>query len=705
MKRINSSGCGYSYNRIDRLKCNSIKPLHPYFASTGIDSININVTEPEWVEFDGSTATQKTLDNYGQIPQSFEGFIMTLAPVIDMSGGTTGYPAEVPEIECRVNMDPFTDGESVLNYDPSNPREYTDNPETVNTGFLDLFTYVSDYHTAVYASVNGNTTYLGNKIPVMVDNSTAKNPYMVKPGILEPMLDTQLPNIDVKTIPAVDAGLDGAFLALDRLQQWRSVIDARITNLTYAVEDPNIFPQDSPCDNFKIELRAGTVYQPGVIVGGTEATITYPLYTVADGTVSINGTTVAVTGTTYMPNAATAASSVVIEGHTVECAIAPFAAYLKVSSDTNGIAANKMVYHASTAPELSAAYNLYYIGGVSEATEVVATGGTTSKVNALFQIDQGDCIEDIEYITGKSTGYVYMNVTAGGRQYTTDTLLDWDVFENDVTGTTNAIRGVQAEAIQKYVLAHGGTTGNTDWVGYPNYAAYGADTGDVPPDYAIFGTAWLLPVKKDTAVVFQTGASDAYCRVTYAPSVGSATTTVTGTTALTKDNAFSVLENGWVRLRVFDDGTQKGQCLRFGEVVGGVVSWDNLTPVYRFGDFSKFDNSYRGPFLFSGGTICCPVCPEGIGGYYRFGGQQRRSVQTMGVTLTGATNDIYLHITGTGQDNYDIDTLEGSTAANAYTVWIAHVEGAQTTTAGGPYVGGTVTQIQHGDVYVDGRWM
>jgi len=75
------------------------------------------------------------------------------------------------------------------------------------------------------------------------------------------------------------------------------------------------------------------------------------------------------------------------------------------------------------------------------------------------------------------------------------------------------------------------------------------------------------------------------------------------------------------------------------------------------------------------------------------------------VTLTGSTNDIYLHITGANQGDCSIDTAVGSTVANAYTVWIAHIEGAQTTTVAGQYVGGKVTQIQHGDVYVDGRWM
>lgn len=786
MKRINSSGCGYSYNKTDRLVCNSIKSLHPYFANTPITYIDINVTEPEWVNF---TLDAHALDNYGQLPQKLEGFIMKLSPVIDMSGSTSGYPAEVPEIECRVNMDPFTDyTQSVLNTDLA----YTYNPKTANTGFLDLFTQVSDYHTDVYADVNGTTMTLSNKIPVMIDSGTAKNPYTVKPGILEPMLDTQLPNIDVKTIPAVDAGLDGAFLALDRLQQWRSVIDTRITNLTYAVEEPNIFPQDSPCDNFKIELLEGEglppAYQSAVISGGTDsATIAYPLYSIADGRITINGATVAITGFTGMNDGST--STAVVGGTSVPCAVAPFAAYLKVSSGA-AITANTLVYRKMS-PALSSDSTLYYIGGVTEVFEPVSAGA--SKGDALFQIDQGDCIEDIEYITGTSTGYVYMNVTNGGRQYTTDPLL------NSLPGSgypfvppEDASRGVQASAIRTYVdntidlKIAGITTGGNAYDGPFKVAINPEDRTTVHvydgrfPDSEIAGYAFIDGKSKNSVAKYAgslSGGTQSIFIVAYNQDRASTTenfiyvngmkytkeaqTTLenyttwksgasevyttaaipaTGSTVYSKTQNNELVVVGYVAspdvpVNYYYTLSESAHIsppafwyTRLATIIDGGVDAPEVQQVH-YGDLNVISggtattitgSTYNGPFMVDGdGLVDCPVCELAtIGGHYWINGNRRYDVATSAVNLTAATQDVYLHIRGVG--DYSIDTtssIEGNTIA--YNVWLAHINGATVTggTIDAPiegstettpvnlYGGGTVTQIQHGDVYVDGRWM
>ena len=717
MKRIDSEGCGYVYG-VTGLTCTAVPKLDPLFANTIISAATTEVGNRDvWVWPESGRPSQATVDNYAQIPQSFEGFVMTMEPIIDMSGGS-GY-AEVPEIACRVNTDPFsTQKGSVLN--PS--TDYTADIDTINSGFIDLFNQVDQYKQNVYVSVASNTdAHLRYTIPMMVDvtdGSTVNSVYTVKPGILDPMVDTMMPDVGVKTIPAIDAGLDGVFLALDRLQMWRSTIDTRITNLTIA--KPNIFPQDSPCDNFNIELRSGEPYQPDI----REHESNDPWYSISDGNIKINGIPVAVTGMTGVGDGAIVE---VIDGATTnKLAVAPFAVYLRVTSDNGIITADKMVYR-QTSPEKDSDYQLYYIGGVTKVFKPRATGSTVGDV--LYQIDQGDCIEDIEYITGQTSGYMYLSATTEGRQYTTDQLLDYSVFQNDIRGNTNYnYRGVQAGAIQEYVLAHGGgSTVTADWVGYPNYAAYGADTYDTTSlENIVFGDAWLLPVSSGAVVTYMTGATTGHYAA-YAPSLGSETVSVTGATPMTKDIGLTALANGWVRIRVFDDGNNKGKCLRFGEISGETATvddWNNLTPVYRFGDFPTeqiITTPYNGPFKVDGdGSISCPAClNEGptVGGHYWLNGIEDKIVDVETVPLTAATQNLYIHITGT--TTYTIDTTKTTGNTNAYTVWLAHIygatvtgstidvpiEGSTETEAVALYGGGTVTQIQHGDIYVDGRWM
>lgn len=342
MRRIEEDRCGY----INGYTCSPIKPLGQMFKETPTDILLDGGTiysnddyeaNADWVwVYDNPDATtnkdgtpiegetsqkiytrlQASVDNYIVMPQIFEGFVMTMENIIDMSGD--GHTREVPELSCRTNMDPFTD--DVLSVQNSG-AQYTVVENARNTGLMDMYNNVYEvkepvaytdpvkytYPEKVYSTVSGNPEefYIRLKLPsVHRWESTSEKPVWksltIGPGLLEPMLDTMFPPIGVDTITGPDTIGDFTVWLFDEFNTWKGQVDARLRNMYQAKFDyskingllnlENAKNQKGPCDNFQIQLVS-----TAAVIG---ATIGTPTYAVSGGTVRVEDEVFEITGAT-----------------------------------------------------------------------------------------------------------------------------------------------------------------------------------------------------------------------------------------------------------------------------------------------------------------------------------------------------------------------------------------------------------------------
>lgn len=714
MHRINLTGCGYSIQG-GTYTC---KPI------------------PKLASVVGSATFVPSVVPLDAIPQHLEGFVMTLAPILDMEPATG---LEIPELECRVELDPF---KTTADYAIKNLRsEYTKNDATLHDGFLDFYYFGNGYSDRVYIRIDG-----GDQIKVKSDVSpyiiggtcSFNSEQVVGPGILEPMLDTEFSPITVDTIPPSDAHFDTTTYLFDIFDAWRELVDMRLNNLhdfvvPMAEQDLTLEVGknlEGPCGNFQIVLATGTPLAPTKEYEDHPDQLA-PKYWITGGTLLVNGYTVGVVGSTVHYEGIEDGTTTHIYGQTVGIG-GPFDAYLVLSSGTQP--ENPYTGRIVVTRDKTLTYNnaelTTYIGKVQmidndlpdnlwDITSRFLHSGTEY---TEFEIKQGDCITDLEWIAGQENGYIHMTVSAnGGRQYAPDPLLNTVEFGHiTTTGTPNGSRGVQADAIIDYVATHGGTTGTGGRM-YPNYAALATGETAVKTGIGV-GVTYVLPVSAGQHIGYLTEAPE-NCFVRYAPAEGesgNAFTLVEGSTAAATQVADA---DGFVRFSILDDGEHAGTCVRF---VVDDSDWDAALPVYRFGTFNTptYEYKYNGPFKVSiDGSITCPACENStLAGHYWINGADRRAVGIDSVDISGATEshlDVYAHVylardastqAVTGYTcSFDTEEYKDANPA-AYNVWIAHIGGMTETVievAGGTqvqYTGGTVTQIQHGDLYIDGRW-
>ena len=385
MKRIRSKGCGYEYLSGTTYTCSGIPKFHSIFATTDVYAYgSTSTSDAAWVS---------TIDNYAQLPQEFEGFVMTLTPVLDMNSAKV----EVPELSCRVNMDPFQECQpSVLNGDL---------PVSVvaaDSGFLDLWQTVPGYADVVYEVVDGSTSTMLSTMPVVLQPPEQAESddivYTVGPGILEPMLDTMFPPIGIDTITEAGVIGDWAVMEFNVVDQWRRVVDDRLRNI-YTVAQPTDFRRSNAllnlenaknihgiCDNFTITATTDQVILP------VSSTNTPQYYDISGGTVHIDNNVVIVEGTTSYSN--------------------QFAAYLDIftrtpTEDDQSIYGATITtdngYGVSGLVPADTHVKFEYIGGV-----VRVEGGTVPERDAeqyaLYEIQQGDCLYEISLSGGTGGG-------------------------------------------------------------------------------------------------------------------------------------------------------------------------------------------------------------------------------------------------------------------------------------------------------------
>lgn len=433
MRRIRSTGCGYSLVPGKSYTCSGVAHLDDMFKTTptnifGTEVIRTTSSEEysneEWIG-NPDRLLKGSIDNYSQLPQAFEGFVMTLTPVLDMDATNAG--PEVPELECRINFDPFAKVVgSVLNTSP----EYTSDSDTRNDGFLNLYNSVfPNYTKTVYveaktkeqlqteavadnliyydmpAYLSGSTVTeeegIGWVIQPNTDQETGKTSYvslMAGPGILEPMLDTSFPPIGVDTITGPDIIGDFTMWEFNTIAQWQHTVDTRLNNIRIPsvtvdygkvnglINLENAKNQDGPCTNFQIQqISTNSVIQFDAL---NEAELGYPEYFISGGDIVVDGETIAN-----------------ISGLTATGAI--FDAYLDIfkygqTEDTLVLGAtvtdryNEYGFPVSTIPATGIFQHkkFEYIGSVTRTinTDSPVTGGT---IYTLYEIEQGDCIYEV----------------------------------------------------------------------------------------------------------------------------------------------------------------------------------------------------------------------------------------------------------------------------------------------------------------------
>ena len=393
MRRLQPNTCGY-----DGFVCKPLSKLKTLYKTT---PVTIYKTESptdrdDWVWPENiASVDQATVDNYAQIPRTIEGFIMTLDPIEDMKASM-----EVPEIACRTNLDPFSVGvASVLNPEGT---AYTVNHATVDTGFIDLYNQVTVYKGKVYDYVGDAVDSTGRRIkrvlgltikPTIVVDANDKiiQTLTVGPGLLEPMLDTDFSYTPIDTITGPDALGDFTVWLFDEFNQWKTLIDDKISNLNvgHAYMDYsginalfNLKAADeleSECPNFRIHRTGGG--EP--IQEISHGSYTWPEYEIDTGTVYIDGEAVTVReGATGLEQDFDVYLDITPKG--LDGAASTTAELLTVMKDSLEPLGNRVAGH-------------YYVfvGCVTAVFSEDATVFDAGKNMVEFKITQGDCITDI----------------------------------------------------------------------------------------------------------------------------------------------------------------------------------------------------------------------------------------------------------------------------------------------------------------------
>lgn len=423
MKRISPAGCGYTLVPGEAYTCSGIPHLDPMFRHTPVNIYGTTaVTDIDaWVG-DSSTLKQGTIDNYSQIPQFFEGFVMTLTPIIDMSGDPATGP-EVPELDCRINFDPFKKAkDSVLN----TATEYSSEPDTWDDGFLNLYNNVEGYQSAAYVDVktstqllHGGTFSIAAQMPPYITGSTvtsidegyeivpisggtaAYNVLTAGPGILEPMLDTMFPSIGLDTIPAADIIGDFTMWEFNTIAQWQQTVDDRLNNLSLHVAPVDLGGIDgllnlenqknkkSPCSNFQISIAyvtgSTTEFMNPLIKDWTPEHP--PTHVVSGGTVWVNGTTAVVVESLSDIEVVSGAKDIYL-------VVSPVTAGNQLTGYTGSLVA----YSTSDVFDRDSDKRYLHVGRIKRSTNENSSveGFGDGYPFTLYEIEQDECIRNVE---------------------------------------------------------------------------------------------------------------------------------------------------------------------------------------------------------------------------------------------------------------------------------------------------------------------
>lgn len=268
MIRIKANKCGYQ-----GFTCRGI----PQLESNMFDTTNTFVSDMQ-AEFE-------------KLPVRIKGMVYT-EETIDMGWPEGGPHPEVAELTCRSDTDPESTSTDVsVNQNglsvEIDGQTYLYPVYGGTSGWSDLFNshYVDGstiyfYKEKVWLGVTGTETQYGpiadvTSIPEFIEGTTAYlsggTEYEMRPGLLEPMLETDFDPIDIDTIPGWEAAIDPLVYNGAVVNGIIPILEDKIANLYNAVNSVITDGSDenlrnlkdseytkSECNNFQITLTAGS---------------------------------------------------------------------------------------------------------------------------------------------------------------------------------------------------------------------------------------------------------------------------------------------------------------------------------------------------------------------------------------------------------------------------------------------------------------
>lgn len=316
MIRIGTNRCGYT-----GYTCRGIPKLHGSH-ETVVEGTTITV---QHMFNEANELVSAMRQEFDKLPLRIKGMVFA-ADTINMGWPEGGPHPEVPEISCRYDTDPFSISKKVAEQSSQiavaiSGQTYQYPVFGSTNGWVDLFNACDIaggtdgycYRRDVFlektldteeggVTVKGHTLALVDNIPAFVSGNTE---YIMGPGLLEPMLDTDFDPIDIDTIPAWEAGDDSFIFTTTVLGAWKEVVDdrfrnvyARLNNIPTAATDYNLRDlkreeyENTDCQNFRINLSSGNSLQ-------TRGNQVANLYTVTDGQVAVDDYSVYVSGDVF----------------------------------------------------------------------------------------------------------------------------------------------------------------------------------------------------------------------------------------------------------------------------------------------------------------------------------------------------------------------------------------------------------------------
>lgn len=262
MIRIAMDRCGYS-----GFECRGVPSLHDVFISlTQVydDTIYSNGTST------GGTAEDiySKLNNYLNIPVAYMGMVTTTTPVFDMSGVMSP-----PEVTCNNNLDPFTDDGFLSAY--ANYGDAVQYKSSEGDGYVPLNSIMPDFTGTI--TITGGTSTTVEEAPV-------------EPGIIEPIMDSNMSPVGIDVLTGTDVVIDGLVTVLHYMTEWRKTIDDLLMKMAARLGDMEGIRklmaaenETDDCANFKITKSSGNMIWKGT--GFSDI----PTFSVSTGSVYVNG--------------------------------------------------------------------------------------------------------------------------------------------------------------------------------------------------------------------------------------------------------------------------------------------------------------------------------------------------------------------------------------------------------------------------------
>lgn len=304
MLRIQKDRCGYDgYTCIGVPSIDTAIEFRGFVSDDEYRTTGVTVYGEKTAE-DGSIEYVKLdlIDNYLNIPNDVRRWVMSVDHILDMSADLN--VLQPPETTCAAAADVLYDLFSNPYHDIIDARAVPDTEGSAESDvpYVTLHDHLlqcAEVACVITADAPTMKRFSGTGTTGQILHPAAigtTDPYIADPGCLEPMLATEFSPVDIDVDPW---NLNGMLYVLLQMTRWRVIVDERLNELSMILAQLSglrnlliAMNKLSICDNFKITLTSG---KPLHWAGNTGSE---PTYTVAGGTVLINGESRTVSGLT-----------------------------------------------------------------------------------------------------------------------------------------------------------------------------------------------------------------------------------------------------------------------------------------------------------------------------------------------------------------------------------------------------------------------